>query len=145
MKSAKIDALFREAVMAIDAGDVVALERLLQQHPELACERLTAPGDWVRSQIGPALDGFFKNPYLLWFVTEDAVRTGQLSANVAAVADHHRGGETGWSRQRAAPARLDFPFCRLLDDRPRRWSSDRAARRVDRCRGFDRELVEHRL
>ena len=31
-------------------------------------------------------DGFFKDPYLLWFVTEDAVRTGQLPANVAAVA-----------------------------------------------------------
>ena len=47
---------------------------------------MTEPGDWVRHQIGHALDGFFKHPYLLWFVTEDAVRTGQLSANVGAIA-----------------------------------------------------------
>lgn len=86
MTAADIDALFREAVTAIDAGDVAALERLLQQHPDLVRERLTEPGDWVRSQIGRALDGFFKDPYLLWFVTEDAVRTGQLSANVGAIA-----------------------------------------------------------
>jgi peptide-methionine (S)-S-oxide reductase len=85
MTGAALDDLFREAVMAIDAGDVAALERLLREHPELVCERLTEPGDWVRSQIGPALNGFFKDPYLLWFVTEDAVRTGHLSANVRAV------------------------------------------------------------
>ncbi len=86
MTAADIDVLFREAVAAIDAGDVGTLERLLQQHPELVRERLTEPGDWLRSQIGPALNGFFKDPYLLWFVTEDAVRTGQLSANVGAIA-----------------------------------------------------------
>jgi len=86
MTTVALDELFREAIASIDAGDVAALERLLQEHPEVACQRLTEPGDWVRSQIGPALDGFFKNPYLLWFVTEDAVRTGQLSANVAAIA-----------------------------------------------------------
>jgi len=85
MTGAAPDDLFREAVMAIDAGNVAALERLLRQHPELVRERLTEPGDWVRSQIGQALNGFFKDPYLLWFVTEDAVRTGQLSANVGAV------------------------------------------------------------
>jgi len=85
MTAAEIDTLFRQAVAAIDAGDVAALERLLRQHPELVRERLTEPGDWVRSQIGRALDGFFKDPYLLWFVTEDAVRTGQLSTNVGAI------------------------------------------------------------
>jgi ankyrin repeat protein len=81
-----LDGLFRDAVGAIDAGEVATLEKLLQQHPELVRERLTAPGEWLRSQIGRALDGFFKDPYLLWFVTEDAVRTGRLSPNVAAVA-----------------------------------------------------------
>lgn len=87
MKDAELlDTLFREAVAAIDAGDVVALERLLVQHPRLVRDRLKSPGAWLRGQIGSALDGFFRRPYLLWFVTEDAVRTGQLSANVAAVA-----------------------------------------------------------
>jgi len=81
-----LDGLFRDAVGAMDAGEVATLEKLLQQHPELVRERLTAPGEWLRSQIGRALDGFFKDPYLLWFVTEDAVRTGRLSPNVAAVA-----------------------------------------------------------
>lgn len=86
MSNADLDGLFRQAVATIDAGDVPALERLLEAHPELVRERLTAPGEWLRSQIGGALDGFYKDPYLLWFVTEDAVRTGQLSANVGAVA-----------------------------------------------------------
>jgi Ankyrin repeats (3 copies) len=86
MTDAGLDSLFREAVAAIDAGDVPTLARLLEEHPRLVRERLTAPGEWLRSEIGRALDGFFKDPYLLWFVTEDAVRTGQLSANVGAVA-----------------------------------------------------------
>ena len=81
-----LDGLFRQAVAAIDAGDAVTLERLLAQHPRLVRDRLKSPGAWVRGQIGAALDGFFRHPYLLWFVTEDAVRTGQLSANVAEVA-----------------------------------------------------------
>ena len=86
MTGAELDAHFRDAVAAIDAGDVASLAAQLQQHPELVRERLTRPGQWVRSQIGPALDGFFKDPYLLWFVTEDAVRTGRLSADVGAIA-----------------------------------------------------------
>ena len=86
MANVDLDGLFQRAIAAIDAGDVSTLERLLEAHPELVRERLTAPGEWLRSQIGRALDGFFKDPYLLWFVTEDAVRTGQLSANVGAVA-----------------------------------------------------------
>jgi peptide-methionine (S)-S-oxide reductase len=81
-----LDGLFRQAVAAIDAGDTVTLERLLAEHPRLVRDRLTAPGEWVRGQIGAALDGFFRHPYLLWFVAEDAVRTGQLSVSVAEVA-----------------------------------------------------------
>jgi hypothetical protein len=81
-----LDGLFRQAVAAIDAGDAVLLERLLAEHPTLVRDRLESPGEWLRAQIGSALDGFFKHPYLLWFVTEDAVRTGQLAANVAEVA-----------------------------------------------------------
>jgi hypothetical protein len=80
------DGLFRQAVAAIDAGDVAALEAVLAAHPSLVRHRLTAPGAWLRDQIGDALDGFFRHPYLLWFVAEDPVRTGKLPENIAAVA-----------------------------------------------------------
>jgi peptide-methionine (S)-S-oxide reductase len=81
-----LDPLFRDAVSAIDAGDVPRLERLLAAHPELVRERLDDPAPWLRDQVGNALDGFFQRPYLLWFVAEDPVRNGRLPANIAAVA-----------------------------------------------------------
>jgi peptide-methionine (S)-S-oxide reductase len=86
MDAAAIDALFREAVLAIDGGDLASLERLLAIHPELARERLDSPGAWLRDKVGGALDGFFRQPYLLWFVAEDPVRNGKLPGNIAAVA-----------------------------------------------------------
>ena len=81
-----MDTLFREAVSAIDAGDLAALDRLLAAHPGLVRERLTEPGDWLRDQVGGALEGFFADPYLLWFVAEDPVRNGRLPDNIAQVA-----------------------------------------------------------
>ena len=81
-----IDQLFQQAVVLIGAGDVPALARLLAEHPELTRERLTAPGAWLRDKIGGALDGFFKDPYLLWFVSEDAPVHGRLPKNIAEVA-----------------------------------------------------------
>jgi ankyrin repeat protein len=80
------DSLFREAVAAIDAGDVEALRRLLELHPGLVRDRLDAPGAWLRDKVGAALDGFFRRPYLLWFVAEDPVRNGKLPRNIARVA-----------------------------------------------------------
>jgi ankyrin repeat protein len=83
--SASLDAHFREAVSAIDGGDVPALERLVTANPALVRERLASPGAWLRDTVGAALDGFFQRPYLLWFVAEDPVRHGRLPANIAAV------------------------------------------------------------
>jgi ankyrin repeat protein len=80
-----LDSLFREAVSAIDAGDVATLERLLAAHPRLVHDRLDSPGTWLRDQVGRALDGFFREPYLLWFVAEDPVRSGKLPGNIAQV------------------------------------------------------------
>jgi peptide-methionine (S)-S-oxide reductase len=80
------DELFQHAVTLIGSGDVPALERLLADHPQLARERLTTPGPWLRDKIGGALDGFFKEPYLLWFVAEDVPVFGRLPANIASVA-----------------------------------------------------------
>jgi RNA polymerase sigma factor (sigma-70 family) len=79
------DACFREAVSAIDAGDVDALEHLLAAHPELVRERLDAPGDWLRAKVGSALEGYFRQPYLLWFVAENPVRNDKLPKNIAQV------------------------------------------------------------
>jgi peptide-methionine (S)-S-oxide reductase len=80
-----IDQLFQKAVALIGAGDALELDRLLAEHQELARERLTAPGPWLREKIGGALDGFFKDPYLLWFVSEDVPVHGQLPKNIAEV------------------------------------------------------------
>ena len=81
-----LDAHFRHAVSAIDAGDIATVERLVAANPALVRERLTSPGPWLRDLVGGALEGFFQRPFLLWFVAEDPVRTGKLPANIAAVA-----------------------------------------------------------
>jgi len=62
------------------------LRELLDVHPELTTERLYSPGAWLTSVIGDALISFFKDPYLLWFVSEDAVRNGKLPKNIATIA-----------------------------------------------------------
>src|SRR5262245_247367 len=80
-----IDQLFQQAVALIGAGDVSALERLLTEHAVLARNRLIAPGAGLRDKIGGALDGFFKDPYLLWFVSEDVPIHGRLPKNIAEV------------------------------------------------------------
>ena len=80
------DELFCSAVAAIDAGDVIELERLVTLYPALVRDRLEDPGVWLRDQVGNALDGFFQKPYLLWFVAEDPVRNGALPGNIADIA-----------------------------------------------------------
>ena len=67
------DPLFQEAVAAIAAGDVSALERLLGSHPELVRDRLDFE------------EGYFRHPYLLWFVAENPIRKGTLPGNIAQV------------------------------------------------------------
>lgn len=83
--SQTLDPLFRQAVSAMDTGDVATLERLLADHPRLLRERLEAPGAWLRDGVGKALRGFFSRPYLLWFVAEDPVRNGTLPSNIGQV------------------------------------------------------------
>lgn len=80
------DQLFHEAVKAIDAGDLAALKQMLREHPWLATESLNTNPEWLRQEVGKALDGFFNNPYLLWFVTEDPVRNKTLPANIVEIA-----------------------------------------------------------
>lgn len=84
-RSRTLDPLFRQAVSAIDSGDVTTLERLLAEHPRLVRERLKAPGAWLRDSVGGALKRFFRQPYLLWFIAEDPVRNGKLPGNIGQV------------------------------------------------------------
>jgi len=87
MKNADgFESLFQQAVYAVDAGDENKLKELLDAHPELATGRLHSPGEWLTNAIGDALKGFFKDPYLLWFVSEDPVRHNSLPPNIANIA-----------------------------------------------------------
>jgi peptide-methionine (S)-S-oxide reductase len=81
-----LDPLFRKAVSVIDEGDVAALGHLLEAEPRLLRERLESPGVWLRDAVRDALAGFFKRPYLLWFVADDPVRNGKLPRNIADIA-----------------------------------------------------------
>lgn len=84
--TSNLDELFADAVGAVDRGDLAGLQQRLEQHPELATERLESPGPWLRDAVGDALDGFFARPYLLWFVAEDPVRAGKLPPNIVEIA-----------------------------------------------------------
>jgi peptide-methionine (S)-S-oxide reductase len=68
------DALFLEAVEAIDSGDLPALQHVLQKHPQLLSQRLDFPNE-----------GYFKHPYLLWFVADNPIRHEKLAANIVQV------------------------------------------------------------
>lgn len=65
-----LDPLFRSAVSAIDTGDADGLKRLLAEHPALVRQR---------ADYG---EGYFRQPYLLWFVAENPIRNDKLPANI---------------------------------------------------------------
>ena len=68
-----LDARFQDAVDAIDSGDPGRLKRLLAEDPGLVRERVDGG------------EGYFRQPYLLWFVAENPIRNGRLPANIAEV------------------------------------------------------------
>jgi len=69
-----VDPLFRQAVDAIDAGDISSLKQLLSSIPLLIAKRLDTP-----------TEGYFKDPYLMWFVADNPIRNEKLPANIIAV------------------------------------------------------------
>lgn len=73
------DIPFRDAIAAIDAGDVAKLKQLLVQHPRLVTDRLQSDSALTR--------GYFANPALLWFVAENPMRNHKLPANIVEVAE----------------------------------------------------------
>src|SRR5438552_9026044 len=75
MKNADItNPLFREAVEAIDSGNIAELKRLLDEHPQLVREHLDLPEE-----------GYFQHPYLLWFVADNPIRHERLPANIVEI------------------------------------------------------------
>lgn len=85
MNNLDIDKLFREAVSHIDAGEKGELQRLLTANPQLVRVRLESPGDWLRDLVDGALEGYFKQPYLLWFVAENPIRHEKLPTNIVEI------------------------------------------------------------
>ncbi len=68
------DTIFREAVEAIDTGNIALLEQLINGHPRLITEKLNHPKE-----------GYFNNPYLLWFIADNPIRHDKLPENIVAV------------------------------------------------------------
>ena len=68
------DPLFREAVDAIDNGNITLLQHLLETNPQLITKRLDTPAE-----------GYFKHPYLLWFVADNPIRNEKLPANIVEI------------------------------------------------------------
>ena len=69
------DATFRRAVELLDAGDVAGLQEHLNQHPNLAHQRVVFEGG-----------NYFRNPTLLEFVAENPVRHGTLPQSIVKLA-----------------------------------------------------------
>lgn len=82
MNKSEVDSLFREAVSHIDAGQLDELQRLLATNPQLVHVRLDFAGNWLRDLVDGALEGYFKQPYLLWFVAENPIRNEKLPPNI---------------------------------------------------------------
>ena len=75
MKDAEImDVAFRNAVEAIDTGNIVALSKLVTENPGVLSKKLIASDE-----------GYFKDPYLLYFVADNPIRNEKLPANIVAV------------------------------------------------------------
>jgi len=69
------DPIVQQAIAAIDSGDIIILEALLAENPWLLTER-HANGE----------EGYFKDPYLLWYVAGNPVRQPKLADNILEVA-----------------------------------------------------------
>ncbi len=85
MNYPELDSLFREAVFYIDGGQLSALDSLILANPQLVHLRLELPGSWLRDLVDGALEGYFRDPYLLWFVAENPIRHEKLPANIVEI------------------------------------------------------------
>ena len=69
-----IDPVFRQAVEAIDAGNAAGLKALITEHTYLLTRRLPTNEE-----------GYFKNPYLFWFIADNPIRIDKLPPNIVAI------------------------------------------------------------
>jgi hypothetical protein len=75
MKNSDInDPLFLWAVEAIDSGNISELKTLVAEHPRLVKEKLSI-----------AEEGYFKDPYLIWFVADNPIRIDKLPPNIVEI------------------------------------------------------------
>jgi len=63
-----------EAITAIDSGRTTELLDLIDKHPDL-----------VRERFHNAEEGYFKDPYLLWFVADNPIRIDKLPPNIVEI------------------------------------------------------------
>lgn len=76
MKTSDIrDERFLQAVNAIDSGDTAGLKELIEFDPDLITKRLQTPDE----------EGYFKNPYLLWFIADNPIRNFKLAGNIVEI------------------------------------------------------------
>lgn len=104
-----INPIHRDAVAHIDAGDVAALESLIEAHPEVLADRF---------DYG---EGYFERPWLLWFVAKNPVRNDRLPANIAriatAIVDRAKAHHVA-----SLPAQLDYCLSLVSSSRVTRQS-----------------------
>ncbi len=68
------NAIVVEAIAAIDSGRIADLVDLIDEHPWLLSNRLHNHEE-----------GYFKNPYLLWFVADNPIRINKLPDNIVEI------------------------------------------------------------
>jgi ankyrin repeat protein len=81
-RSAIADPSFRAAVGAIHAGDVAALERLLDAEPRLLRERAVGPEVYRARKR----DDYFRDPKLFWFIAYNPTPVEPMPQNVTELA-----------------------------------------------------------
>ena len=87
------DPLFRQAVQALDSGNASVLETLIEGYPRLIRERLITNEE-----------GYFKDPYLIWFVADNPIRNSALPSNITELTQLlieavKRGAPDTWQKQ----------------------------------------------
>jgi len=63
-----------QAIAAIDSGSIAELLDLIDKQPRLVKDRLRNHDE-----------GYFKDPYLLWFVADNPIRVGKLPHNITEI------------------------------------------------------------